>query len=207
MRPPPDAVTHSVPVMASERIAASVVAIAAAIAVGGCGQVQASGSERAKGAAPALPDATVLPGMSVTTRTLDRSQLAMQTPISGLSNGLRAWGFTGAREREFTGGRRTQLEHVVARTVGFRDPAGAGRYTRALIRGAGVYLGTGARTSKLRSARGDGWLIHPPSCDSHPRPPTLIAVLPGRGQTVWLSLTGDDATSSRARTLAVALWR
>jgi len=53
---------------------------------------------------PGLLDTGALPRMTVATRALDRSQVAMQTPIPGLSDRLRAWGFTGAAEREFTGG-------------------------------------------------------------------------------------------------------
>jgi len=193
--------------MGSRRTAASLVAIATVIALAGCGQAPAPDPDRARRGAPALLDPGMLPGMRVATRTLDSSQVALQTPIPGLANRLHAWGFTGAGEREFTGGRRSQLERVVARTVAFRDGLGATAYTRTLIRRAAAYLGKGARTSPLRSARGDGWLIHPPACGCRPGPPTLIAVLPGPRQTVWLSLTGDGATSSRARTLALDLPR
>lgn len=186
---------------------ASLLAVAAAFALGGCSHAQATRRDAARADARELLDAGVLPGMTVATRALDRSQVAMQTPIPGLSDRLHAWGFTGAAEREFTGGRRAELERVVSRTVTFHELAGATAYARALVRGAANYLGAGARTSALRPARGDGWIIRPAACGCHPGPPTLIAVLPRSKLTAWLSLTGDDATPDRVRALALALPR
>jgi len=87
------------------------------------------------------------------------------------------------------------------------ERAGATASARALVRGVADYLGAGARTSALRPARGDGWIIRPPACGCRPGPPTPIAVLPQSKLTAWLSLTGDDTTPDRVRALALALPR
>jgi hypothetical protein len=166
----------------------ALVFLAAAI-LAGCGA----------GAEPPAPllAADALPELHAVTRTLDAAGLAQATPIPGLRERLGEWGLRRAGEREFTGvGRR--LDHVVARTVDFAEPAGAAAYQRTLVADTARYLGAGARTGRVPA----GWLIRAPSCGCRAQPPTLIAVL-RRGERVgWLSISGRAATAARARRLA-----
>jgi hypothetical protein len=167
---------------------------AAALAAGGCGAA-------ATATAPApLLEADALPELHAATRTLDAAGLAQATPLPGLRGRLGEWGLVRAGEREFTG-RGQKLDHVVARTVDFAEPAGAAAYERALVDGTASYLGAGAETSRVAG----GWLIRAPSCGCRPAPPTLIAVVRRGGRVGWLSISGEAATAARARRLTERL--
>jgi hypothetical protein len=168
---------------------------AAALAAGGCG------GEAATVPSPApLLDADALPELRAATRTLDAAGLAQATPLPRLRERLGEWGLVRAGEREFTG-RGRGLDHVVARTVDFAEPAGATAYQRALVDGTASYLGAGAGTGRVTG----GWLIRAPSCGCRPAPPTLIAVVRRGGRVGWLSISGKAATAARARRLAEGL--
>jgi hypothetical protein len=164
-------------------------AVAAALLAAGCGA----------GADPPAPllAADALPGLHAVTRTLDAAGLAQATPMPGLRERLGDWGLRRAREREFTGAGH-KLDHVVARTVDFAEPAGAAAYQRALVTDTARYLGTGARTDRVPA----GWLIRAPSCACRPRPPTLIVVLRRDARVGWLSISGQAATAGRVRELS-----
>jgi hypothetical protein len=142
-------------------------------------------------------DVRVLDLPSVATDGIDPAALA---PL------LRRWGFLVASEREFHG-RGETFDRVLARTLVFTDPAGAGRYLAWIASHPEHVLGP-CRSLRPLGLGVDPVLFEMERCGTcRPQLPTFLAIW-RRGSSVrYLLASGDRASRRTLEPVAVALDR
>jgi hypothetical protein len=167
-----------------------------AVATAGCGSKE--------GGAPATPPATLpasaLPQLDARARILDADALAADAFEPGeLASLLEDAGYLMGREREFSGKSPT-FDHVVARTLLFEDPDGAGVYLAWMRAHADEVLGKAvpAKTVVPGSAGAAYKLVRCGTCKKEL--PTYLAGW-RRGRTVFWLLAAGSGADSRFPTL------
>jgi hypothetical protein len=176
--------------------------IVALVALLAAGCRSGTGAESAPEAPPATLPARALPDLTSRARTLDVSALAADAlQPAALEALLRDAGYVMGSEREFSGKTRT-FDHVVARTLGFADAAGADAYLDWLRRHGDDILGR-AEPAGLSPPGGSGVVFRLARCGSCKKElPTFLAGW-RRGDTVLTLLAaGSGADEARFSSLA-----
>ena len=154
---------------------------------------------------PTLP-AGALPQLDSRARTLDGRAFAQDASrpdaVAGL---LDRQGYVTGSEREFFG-RAPTFNHVVARVLEFRAPAGASAFLEWLGQNASAFIGDAESLSLL--SFGSRPLLFPVSgCDCHPQVPSYLAVWQRGIRVHWLFAAGPEATRGTVRALAATFDR
>jgi hypothetical protein len=175
-----------------------VATLAAAVLTAGCG---ADAPAQSNAAPPAALPAAAVPYLDSRASALSASGIAHEAQLPDLAGRLAGWGFEAGARRYFQG-QSKRLQVVDARSLRFRDAAGASAFVGYFGDHAPSFFG-GAGPPKAFASRGrHGVVVEGAPCACHLATPSYLGVVADGPLVTWVEINGPRASLKALHSLA-----